>query len=192
MAEDPRHAEAAAMIETHTEVEIAEHFGVSRTTVRRWIHPEERERARQTSLKWKKENPEKTKAYDKAYQVGGAHCIKCGEPMGRGIYHRGVCHRCVKKQEDARMELIRSAVTKMAKALKLKPKDVAREIAELYGVGPPIYAKPAGSRSTPEIRLRAIELWLDGLPKTEVARIVGFSDSAVHQWIKNSGVQREP
>ncbi len=98
MTRDEKVAEAKRLrVEGLSLRHIGERLGTPVTTVYRWTDPDGAARERARSLAWKAENRERVIAYDRSY--GREHrgrCINCGDLMGIGVAHDGLCKPCVR------------------------------------------------------------------------------------------------
>lgn len=109
-------------------LDIGKRLGVSLTTVRRWLNPDEAARSRDGSNAWKKKNP------DAARRSGGGSCTTCG---GRTSGPRVVeCQSCRRRKAEDRKRLI---VERWAQGASLQ--DIADELgSSVSAVGVTVYA----------------------------------------------------
>lgn len=108
-------------------LEIARRLGVSLTTVRRWLNPDEAARNRAGSYAWKKKNP------DAARRAGGGTCTTCG---GHTSSLRVVeCQSCRRRKAEDRKRLI---VERWSQGASLQ--DIADELgSSVSAVGVTVY-----------------------------------------------------
>jgi transposase len=86
------------------EQNIAEELHVSRTTIRRWLSPVDREHDLQTSRDWKAQHAERRKAYDRAYHMEHrVPCPWCATLMDRDSTQ---CAGCISAIAQARHSIV--------------------------------------------------------------------------------------
>lgn len=88
---------------------IAATVGVSTTSVRRWLNPDEAEASRASARAWKDRNREANRARDRSHaaseEVRGT-CTACGGLMGIGHREGGVCAGCRAVAHEIRWQRI--------------------------------------------------------------------------------------
>lgn len=87
---------------------IADRFGVSATTVYRWLNPDYAEASRAFSRAYKDRNREAVRAQNREYvRTHKAECPECGGEMNRGTgRHGGKCAGCHADDIDRRARQI--------------------------------------------------------------------------------------
>jgi IS30 family transposase len=89
--------------------EIADEFGVSKSTACRWVNPRAAEVARQKAREWKDAHREANRARDREERRSldyRGRCIECGGPMGTSHREDGTCSGCIASRRVARWERI--------------------------------------------------------------------------------------
>lgn len=84
--------------------EIGRDFGVSATTVRRWILPGVREEELVVSRAWKERNKERLKTYDRKYRVAQRKpCPRCRKLMSGDST---LCRECRRRDAETRNSIV--------------------------------------------------------------------------------------